>query len=146
MAPTLFRVGSRVRLGCADAEAAFGFTDNFTDPSTLYTNGLDSHLDLAASQFLNQQQAELAVRDRLSQPLERCRNVLKNSGSRRQSSRLPPDSERRKRARARDAGYLRLHPFRAIRAISDKASNSGPETGMGMWKTSAITCSQPCRK
>jgi hypothetical protein len=35
--------------------ATLGFTGNFTNPSTNYTNGLDSHLDLAASQFLNQQ-------------------------------------------------------------------------------------------
>jgi hypothetical protein len=35
--------------------ATLGFTGNFTNPSTSYTNGLDSHLDLAASQFLNQQ-------------------------------------------------------------------------------------------
>ena len=35
--------------------ATLGFTGNFTNPSTNYTNGIDSHLDLAASQFLNQQ-------------------------------------------------------------------------------------------
>ena len=35
--------------------ATLGFTGNFTNPSTNYTNGLDSHLDLAASQFLNPQ-------------------------------------------------------------------------------------------
>jgi hypothetical protein len=35
--------------------ATLGFTGNFENPSTNYTNGLDSHLDLAASQFLNQQ-------------------------------------------------------------------------------------------
>jgi hypothetical protein len=31
-----------------------GFTKNFEDPSTNYTNGLDSHLDLGAAQFLNE--------------------------------------------------------------------------------------------
>jgi hypothetical protein len=35
--------------------ATVGFTGNLTNPSTNYTNGIDSHLDLAASQFLNQQ-------------------------------------------------------------------------------------------
>ena len=35
--------------------ATLGFTGNFTNPSTNYTNGLNSHLDLAAAQFLNQQ-------------------------------------------------------------------------------------------
>jgi hypothetical protein len=35
--------------------ATLGFTGNFQNPSTNYTNGIDSHLDLAASQFLNQQ-------------------------------------------------------------------------------------------
>jgi hypothetical protein len=35
--------------------ATVGFTGNFENPSTNYTNGVDSHLDLAASQFLNQQ-------------------------------------------------------------------------------------------
>jgi hypothetical protein len=35
--------------------ATLGFTGNFTNPSTNYTNGIDSHLDLAASQFLNRQ-------------------------------------------------------------------------------------------
>jgi hypothetical protein len=35
--------------------ATLGFTGNFINPSTNYTNGIDSHLDLAASQFLNQQ-------------------------------------------------------------------------------------------
>jgi hypothetical protein len=35
--------------------ATLGFTGNFENPQTNYTNGLDSHLDLAASQFLNQQ-------------------------------------------------------------------------------------------
>jgi hypothetical protein len=35
--------------------ATLGFTGNFENPQTNYTNGIDSHLDLAASQFLNQQ-------------------------------------------------------------------------------------------
>jgi hypothetical protein len=35
--------------------ATLGFTGNFTNPSTNYTNGIDSHLDLAAAQFLTQQ-------------------------------------------------------------------------------------------
>ncbi|WP_262297739.1 SphA family protein [Microvirga sesbaniae] len=35
--------------------ATLGLTRNFENPSTDYTNGLDLHLDLAASQFLNQQ-------------------------------------------------------------------------------------------
>jgi hypothetical protein len=35
--------------------ATLGFTGNFENLETNYTNGLDSHLDLAASQFLNQQ-------------------------------------------------------------------------------------------
>jgi hypothetical protein len=35
--------------------ATFGFTGKFTNLSTNYTNGIDSHLDLAASQFLNRQ-------------------------------------------------------------------------------------------
>ena len=35
--------------------ATLGFTWNFENTSTNYTNGLDSHLDLAASQFLNAQ-------------------------------------------------------------------------------------------
>jgi len=35
--------------------ATLGITGNFENPSTNYTNGLDSHLDLAASQFLNRQ-------------------------------------------------------------------------------------------
>jgi hypothetical protein len=35
--------------------ATLGLTGNFENPSTNYTNGLDSHLDLAVSQFLNQQ-------------------------------------------------------------------------------------------
>ena len=33
----------------------------------------------------------------------------------------------------------RLHPFRAPCAISDKASNSGPRTGIRTWKTSPMT-------
>ena len=41
--------------GGTEVSATLGFTANFTNPSTNYTNGLDSHLDLAASQFLNQQ-------------------------------------------------------------------------------------------
>ena len=35
--------------------ATLGLTGNFENPSTNYTNGIDSHLDLAAAQFLNQQ-------------------------------------------------------------------------------------------
>jgi hypothetical protein len=35
--------------------ATLGFTGNFENPSTNYTNGIDTHLDLAAAQFLNQQ-------------------------------------------------------------------------------------------
>jgi hypothetical protein len=35
--------------------ATLGFAANFENPSTNYTNGIDSHLDLAASQFLNRQ-------------------------------------------------------------------------------------------
>jgi hypothetical protein len=35
--------------------ATLGFTKNFENYSTRYTNGIDSHLDLAASQFLTQQ-------------------------------------------------------------------------------------------
>jgi hypothetical protein len=35
--------------------ATLGLTGNFENPSTHYTNGIDSHIDLAASQFLNQQ-------------------------------------------------------------------------------------------
>jgi hypothetical protein len=38
-----------------EVSATLGFTGNFENPQTNYTNGLDSHLDLAASQFLNQQ-------------------------------------------------------------------------------------------
>jgi hypothetical protein len=32
-----------------------GFTGNFTNPSTGYTSGIDSHLDWGASQFLSKQ-------------------------------------------------------------------------------------------
>lgn len=35
--------------------ATFGLTGNFKNPSTGYTNGIDSHLDLGASQFLTKQ-------------------------------------------------------------------------------------------
>ena len=35
--------------------ATLGFTGNFENPSTNYTNGIDAHLDLAAAQFLNKQ-------------------------------------------------------------------------------------------
>jgi hypothetical protein len=35
--------------------ATLGFTGNFENSQTNYTNGIDSHLDLAAAQFLNQQ-------------------------------------------------------------------------------------------
>jgi hypothetical protein len=35
--------------------ATLGLTKNFRNPSTDYTNGLDLHLDLGASQFLTQQ-------------------------------------------------------------------------------------------
>jgi hypothetical protein len=38
-----------------ELSATLGFTGNFENPQTNYTNGIDSHLDLAASQFLNQQ-------------------------------------------------------------------------------------------
>ena len=34
--------------------ATLGFTGNFGNPSTNYTNGVDLHLDLAVAQFLNQ--------------------------------------------------------------------------------------------
>jgi hypothetical protein len=34
--------------------ATLGFTKNFENPSTNYTNGVDSHLDLGAAQFLNE--------------------------------------------------------------------------------------------
>ncbi len=34
--------------------ATLGFTENFKNPSTNYTNGIDSHLDLGAAQFLNE--------------------------------------------------------------------------------------------
>jgi len=39
----------------AEFSATFGFTGNLENPQTNYTNGIDSHLDLAASQFLNHQ-------------------------------------------------------------------------------------------
>jgi hypothetical protein len=35
--------------------ATLGFTKNFENPSTDYTNGTDAHLDLGAAQFLNEQ-------------------------------------------------------------------------------------------
>jgi hypothetical protein len=35
--------------------AVLGFTGNFTNPSTGYTSGIDSHLDWGASQFLSKQ-------------------------------------------------------------------------------------------
>jgi hypothetical protein len=35
--------------------ATLGLTKNFENPSTNYTNGTDSHLDLAAAQFLTEQ-------------------------------------------------------------------------------------------
>jgi hypothetical protein len=34
--------------------ATLGFTKNFENPSTNYTNGIDSHLDLGAAQFLTE--------------------------------------------------------------------------------------------
>ncbi len=34
--------------------ATLGFTENFRNPSTDYTNGIDSHLDLGAAQFLSE--------------------------------------------------------------------------------------------
>jgi len=37
-----------------EASATLGFTRNFRNPSTNYTNGIDSHLDLAAAQFLTE--------------------------------------------------------------------------------------------
>ena len=36
-----------------EASATLGFTKNFENPSTNYTNGIDAHLDLGAAQFLN---------------------------------------------------------------------------------------------
>ena len=38
-----------------ELSATLGFTGNFQNPSTNYTNGIDSHLDLAAAQFLSDQ-------------------------------------------------------------------------------------------
>jgi hypothetical protein len=38
-----------------EASATLGFTANFENHSTDYTNGTDAHLDLAAAQFLNKQ-------------------------------------------------------------------------------------------
>ena len=38
-----------------DFSATLGLTGNFENPSTNYTNGLNSHLELAAAQFLNEQ-------------------------------------------------------------------------------------------
>jgi hypothetical protein len=38
-----------------EVSATLGFTKNFENTSTDYTNGTDAHLDLAAAQFLNQQ-------------------------------------------------------------------------------------------
>jgi hypothetical protein len=38
-----------------EASATLGFTYNFENPETKYRNGLDSHLDWAASQFLSEQ-------------------------------------------------------------------------------------------
>jgi hypothetical protein len=37
-----------------EASATLGFTKNFRNPSTDYTNGVDSHLDLGAAQFLTE--------------------------------------------------------------------------------------------
>ena len=36
-----------------EASATLGFTKNFENTSTHYTNGVDAHLDLGASQFLS---------------------------------------------------------------------------------------------
>lgn len=38
-----------------EASATLGFTKNFKNPSTDYTNGIESHLDLEAAQFLMEQ-------------------------------------------------------------------------------------------
>jgi hypothetical protein len=38
-----------------ELSAALGFTGNFENPSTGYTNGIDAHLDWSASQFLSKQ-------------------------------------------------------------------------------------------
>jgi hypothetical protein len=37
-----------------EVSATLGFTKNFENPSTDYTNGTDAHLDLGAAQFLNE--------------------------------------------------------------------------------------------
>ncbi len=37
-----------------EASATLGFTRNFQNPSTGYTNGIDAHLELGASQFLSE--------------------------------------------------------------------------------------------
>ena len=37
-----------------ELSATLGFTKNFENPSTHYTNGIDSHLDLGVAQFLNE--------------------------------------------------------------------------------------------
>jgi hypothetical protein len=38
-----------------EVSATLGFTKNFENPSTNYTNGTNAHLDLGAAQFLNEQ-------------------------------------------------------------------------------------------
>jgi hypothetical protein len=38
----------------SEASATLGFTKNFQNPSTDYTNGTDAHLDLGAAQFLTE--------------------------------------------------------------------------------------------
>jgi len=38
-----------------EVSATLGFTENFWNPSTNYRNGIDSHLDLGAAQFLSEQ-------------------------------------------------------------------------------------------
>jgi hypothetical protein len=38
-----------------EASATLGFTENFENHSTDYTNGTDAHLDMGAAQFLNEQ-------------------------------------------------------------------------------------------
>jgi hypothetical protein len=37
-----------------ELSATLGFTKNFENPSSNYTNGIDAHLDLGAAQFLNE--------------------------------------------------------------------------------------------
>ena len=37
-----------------EVSATLGFTENFRNPTTGYTNGVDAHLDLGAAQFLNE--------------------------------------------------------------------------------------------